>query len=85
MGPAAGIERRPCGTLRRVPIEPDDDALLRPCDVAQWLLVDEEWVARAVVSEALPVMGFTTAGEPVVAASEVRAWLRRPDPHGDLT
>jgi hypothetical protein len=25
-------------------------------------------------------MGFTSEGEPVVAASELRAWLRRPDP-----
>jgi hypothetical protein len=64
---------------------PPDDALLRPCDVAAWLLVDEAWVAGAVAREALPVMGFTTAGEPIVLAGEVRAWLRRPDPYGDQT
>jgi hypothetical protein len=68
-----------------VPITPDDDALLRPEEVAQWLLVDQEWVARAIAREELPVMGFTDAGEPVVAAGEVRAWLRRPDPFGDMT
>jgi hypothetical protein len=65
--------------------EPPDDALLRPADVAAWLDVDEDWLAGAVAGEGLPVMGFTSAGEPVVAASEVRAWLRRPDPHGDET
>ena len=64
---------------------PDDDALLRPADVAAWLLVDETWVARAIAAEELPVMGFTGEGEPVVAAGEVRAWLRRPDPDGDTT
>lgn len=64
---------------------PPDDALLRPCDVAAWLDVEEEWLARAIVSEALPVMGFTSDGEPVVAACEVRAWLRRPDPRADET
>jgi hypothetical protein len=68
-----------------VPLEPADDALLRPSEVARWLLVDEEWVARAVAREELPVMGFTSDGEPVVAANEVRAWLRRPDPFGDTT
>ncbi|MEY2535985.1 MAG: hypothetical protein QOF29_3895 [bacterium] len=65
--------------------EPPDDALLGPADVAVWLDVDEGWLARAIVSEALPVMGFTSAGVPVVAASEVRAWLRRPDPNADET
>ena len=64
---------------------PHDDDLLRPADVARWLLVDESWVARAVARDELPVMGFTTAGEPVVAAGEIRAWLRRPDPDGDTT
>ncbi len=64
---------------------PADDALLRPVDVAAWLHVDPEWVDRAVRHQALPVMGFTSDGEPVVAVREVRAWLRRPDPFGDLT
>jgi hypothetical protein len=64
---------------------PSDDALLRPCDVAAWLIVDESWVADAVAREDLPIMGYTSSGEPVVCASEVRAWLRRPDPFGDQT
>jgi hypothetical protein len=64
---------------------PSDDALLRPCDVAAWLDVEESWVAQAVARDDLPVMGFTSAGEPIVLASEVRAWLRRPDPYGDHT
>jgi hypothetical protein len=68
-----------------VPADPPDDALLRPCDVAAWLDVDEDWLTRAVRREALPVMGWTSGGEPVVAACEVRAWLRRPDPAGDET
>lgn len=58
---------------------PPDDALLRPRDVAAWLAVDESWVANAVMREDLPVMGFTSGGEPIVLAAEVRAWLRRPD------
>jgi hypothetical protein len=62
---------------------PPDDALLRPRDVASWLDVDEAWVARAVAREELPVMGFTSKGEPIVVAAEVRAWLRRPDPSWD--
>ena len=65
--------------------EPPDDALLGPADVAAWLHVDETWLPRAVVREELPVMGWSSAGEPVVAAAEGRAWLRRPDPHGDET
>jgi hypothetical protein len=65
--------------------DPPDDALLRPADVAAWLEVDEGWLGRAVEDAGLPVMGFTSEGEPVVAAVEVRAWLRRPDPDGDTT
>jgi hypothetical protein len=68
-----------------VPVDPPDDALLAPAEVAAWLDVDEEWLARAIARDALPVMGFRSDGVPVVAAGEVRAWLRRPDPHGDET
>jgi hypothetical protein len=64
---------------------PSDDALLSAAEVAVWLDVDEDWLARAIADDALPVMGYTSAGEPIVAAGEVRAWLRRPDPHGDET
>lgn len=64
---------------------PPDDALLSPPEVAAWLVVDERWVARAIARDDLPVMGFRSCGTPVVSAGEVRAWLRRPDPHGDET
>ena len=66
-------------------IEPEDDALLCPAEVAVWLQVDERWVLDAIENDALPLMGRTSAGEPVVVAAEVRAWLRRPDPYGDMT
>jgi hypothetical protein len=65
--------------------QPADDALLRPAEVAAWLQTDVAWLARAIADDNLPVMGYTSSGEPVVAAGEVRAWLRRPDPSGDLT
>lgn len=68
-----------------MPPDPPDDALLGPEEVAAWLQVDADWVARAVADEQLPVMGYTSDGRPVVAAQEVRAWLRRPDPHADET
>ena len=66
-------------------IDPADDALLGPAEVADWLDVDEQWLARTVERDDLPVMGYTSAGLPVVLAAEVRAWLRRPDPDADST
>lgn len=65
--------------------EPPDDALLGPAEVAAWLQVEERWLAEAIEKDALPLMGRTSTGEPVVVAAEVRAWLRRPDPFGDMT
>jgi len=65
--------------------DPPDDALLSAAEVADWLQVDETWLTQAITRDALPVMGYTSAGEPVVAAAEVRAWLRRPDPLADET
>jgi hypothetical protein len=65
--------------------DPPDDALLDAAAVAAWLQVADDWLDRAVEHDGLPVMGFTTAGAPVVAACEVRAWLRRPDPRADET
>jgi hypothetical protein len=65
--------------------DPPDDALLGPAEVAAWLQVDDSWLAQAVERDALPVMGYTSAGDPVVAAGEVRKWLRRPDPLADET
>jgi hypothetical protein len=69
----------------RAVTDPPDDALLSAAEVADWLDVDEGWLAKAIVEDELPVMGWTSDGRPVVAAGEVRAWLRRPDPHGDET
>jgi hypothetical protein len=68
-----------------VPEDLPDDALLGPTEVAAWLNVDASWLARAIADDALPVMGYTSAGDPIVAAGEVRAWLRRPDPLADET
>lgn len=68
-----------------MPIDPTDDALLSAAEVADWLRVDEDWLERAIAEDALPVMGWTSDGRAIVAAGEVRAWLRRPDPHGDET
>ena len=65
--------------------DPPDDALLSPADVAAWLQVDEAWLAQAIEQDALPVMGYTSDGRPIVLAAEVRAWLRRPDPAADET
>ena len=65
--------------------DPPDDALLGPADIAAWLQVDGTWLAQAIEQDKLPVMGYTSAGEPIVAAYEVRAWLRRPDPLADET
>jgi hypothetical protein len=68
-----------------VPEDLPDDALLGPAEVAAWLNVDASWLARAIADDALPVMGYTSTGDPIVAAGEVRAWLRRPDPLADET
>jgi hypothetical protein len=65
--------------------DPPDDALLGPAEVAEWLQVDASWLGQAIANDALPVMGYTSSGEPVVFAAEVRAWLRRPDPAADET
>ena len=65
--------------------DPPDDALLGPAEVAAWLDVDESWLAEAVSRDACPVMGYTSGGAPVVAAGEVRAWLRRPSVGDDFS
>ena len=65
--------------------DPPDEALLDAGDVAAWLKVDESWLAQSVARDGLPVMGYTSTGEPVVSAGEVRTWLRRPDPLADQT
>jgi hypothetical protein len=65
--------------------DPSDDVLLGAAEVAAWLQVDESWLAQAIARDALPVMGYTSTGDPIVYAGEVRAWLRRPDPAADVT
>ncbi len=81
----AGRNAAAVGRLCGVGDEPDDDTLLGPAEVAAWLDVEEDWLARSVTRDELPVMGWTSDGRPIVVAGEVRAWLRRPDPHGDHT
>jgi hypothetical protein len=66
-------------------LDPPDEALLGPAEVAEWLDVDEAWLAEAVSRDQCPVMGYTSFGVPVVVAGEVRAWLRRPTPGDDFT
>ena len=61
--------------MTRMPAQPPDDALLSAAEVAAWLDVGEDWLSKAIEEDALPVMGYTSD----------RAWLRRPDPHGDET
>ncbi len=56
---------------------PPDLAVLEPIAVAHWLLTDLTWVMEAI-AEGLPVLGHRSDGTPLLAAGEVRAWLRRP-------
>jgi hypothetical protein len=65
--------------------DPPDDALLRPAEVAEWLQVDASWLRQAIANDALPVMGYTSAGVAVVLAAAVPTWPRRPDPAADET
>ena len=81
----AGSSASPRGRLCRVSGQPADDALLGLDEVARGWRWTPSWVARAIARDALPVLGFGTSGEPVIVAAEVRAWRRRPDPHGDET
>lgn len=60
-------------------------ALLEPHDVAIWLDVDLPWVMRAIAEDGMPVLGARSDGVPLLAADEVRAWLRRPSRHDDET
>ena len=77
---------RPTPPTRRatpdVTVDPPDDALLSAAEIAAWLHVDDDWLPRAIAEDKLPVMGWASDGSPVVAAGEVRAWLRRPPKGG---
>jgi hypothetical protein len=60
-------------------------SVLEPADVARWLDTDVDWVMRAIVEDGLPVLGHRSDGVPLLAADEVRAWLRRSSRHDDET
>jgi hypothetical protein len=62
--------------------DPPDDALLGPTDVAAWLQVDATWLVRAIAQDALPVMGYTTAGDPVVCSRRGSQVAAPPRPAG---
>jgi hypothetical protein len=66
------------------PVDPPPVAVLEPRAVATWLHVDDEWVAQAI-ADGLPVLGYRSDGTPLLAADEIRAWLRRPSPLDDAT
>ncbi len=67
------------------PPKPPTASVLDPFDVAVWLDADIPWVMRAIAEEGLPVLGYRSDGVPLLAADEVRAWLRRPSRHDDET
>jgi hypothetical protein len=52
--------------------------VLEPHAVADWLDVDLAWVMRAIADDDLPVLGLRNDGIPIMAVSEIQAWLRRP-------
>jgi hypothetical protein len=58
--------------------DPPDAEVLDPEGVARWLDTDVEWVRRAIDRDELPVLGYRSDGVPLMARSEIRAWLRRP-------
>lgn len=65
--------------------DPPAGDVLEPEAVARWLDVDVAWVEQAIAERGLPVLGRRGDGVPLLAAAEVRAWLRRPTVHDDET
>jgi hypothetical protein len=59
--------------------------VLEPEGVAEWLDTDVAWILRAIAVDGLPVLGYRGDGTPLLAADEVRAWLRRPRVTDDET
>jgi hypothetical protein len=59
--------------------------VLDPEAVAAWLDIDVDWVMRAIAHDALPILGRRRDGVPLMATSEIQAWLRRPTPADDET
>ncbi|MFL5816935.1 MAG: hypothetical protein ACJ76L_04965 [Conexibacter sp.] len=70
--------------MTRPPAQPHSP-VLEPADVAIWLDTDVTWVMRAIAEEGLPVLGHRSDGVPLIAADEVRTWLRRSSRHDDET
>lgn len=62
----------------------DRGRLLSLEEIAQYLAVTDGWLRHAMAHEGFPCA--VDAGDDVLFdLDEVRAWLRRPDPHGDET
>ena len=59
--------------------------VLEPAAVATWLDTDVAWVLHAIAHDELPILGRRDDGTPLLAAEEVRQWLRRPRPEDDCT
>jgi hypothetical protein len=59
--------------------------VLDPHAVAAWLDIDVDWIMRAIARDDLPILGYRGDGVPLMAACEVRAWLRRPTLADDET
>jgi hypothetical protein len=66
------------------PVDPPPVAVLEPQAIAAWLDVDDNWIRQAI-ADGLPVLGYRSDGTPLLAADEVRAWLRRPSTADDET
>ena len=64
---------------------PRAEELLEPEGVAAWLHTDVAWVEHAIAQDGLPVLGRRTDGTPLMAAGEVRAWLRARSTPDDRT
>jgi hypothetical protein len=64
---------------------PPAGAVLEPIEVATWLDADLSWVMQALAEKGMPVLGHRSDGLPLLAADEIRAWLRRPTVHDDET
>lgn len=71
--------------MRGVPQHPDDDDLLDATQVAVWLDCGVAEIDRCYREDGLPAATVGDDGLLRFRVGEVRAWLRRPDPHGDET
>ncbi len=60
-------------------------AVLEPAAVAEWLVVDVDWVLDAIERDGLPILGRRSDGVPLLARDEVVAWLQRRSAPDDRT